>query len=109
MNQHVIRPLLPKATPLIRPDFRCTEIAKYMYYKTVPLKRGYYSYKVNFVLQKKWPKRDVFIGWSGLIRDVFIGWSGLIRDVFIGWSGLMGGVLWMEWPYKRCPLDGVAI
>ena len=49
------RPLPLKATltkgyPLIRPDFRCTEIVKY--YKIIPLLRGHISYKVTFSLQK---------------------------------------------------------
>jgi hypothetical protein len=41
-------PLPPKATPLIRPDFRYIEIVKY--YEIVPLKRGYPSYKAIFTL-----------------------------------------------------------
>jgi hypothetical protein len=45
-------PLPPKATPLIRTDFRCTVIVKY--YCIVPLKRGYPSYKTTLSLQKNW-------------------------------------------------------
>jgi hypothetical protein len=46
-------PLPPKATPLIRTDFRCTVIVKY--YCIVPLKRGYpfkkkYIYTCNMHL-----------------------------------------------------------
>jgi hypothetical protein len=41
----LIRPLPPKADPLIRPDFTCTEIVKY--YIIVPLKRDHPSYKAT--------------------------------------------------------------
>ena len=45
-----------ETTPLMRPDFRCTEIVKY--YLVVPLKRDHPSYH----LQKWWPnKRGVTI------------------------------------------------
>jgi hypothetical protein len=39
----IIRPLPPKAAPLIRSDFRCTEMVKY--YQIVSLKRGHLSQK----------------------------------------------------------------
>ena len=40
------KPLPPKATPFIRPDFRCTEIVKY--YLIVTFKRDQLSYKTIF-------------------------------------------------------------
>ena len=38
-SPHVIRPLPPKATLLIRPDFRCTEMVKY--YLIAPPMKGH--------------------------------------------------------------------
>ena len=40
-------------TPLMRPDFRCTERVKYLLIE--PLKKGHYSCKPTFSLQKGWP------------------------------------------------------
>ena len=45
----VIWPLPSKATPLIRPDFRCTEIVKY--YWLIPLKRGHPYFTTTISLQ----------------------------------------------------------
>ena len=49
----LISPLPPKATPLISPDLRCTEVIKY--YLIVPLKKDHPSCKATFSLQKVWP------------------------------------------------------
>ena len=47
-----IRPISPKATPLNRPYFRCTEIIKYNVLLRCTLKRGHPSYKATISFQK---------------------------------------------------------
>jgi len=42
----LIRPLLPNAIPFIKPDFRCTEIVKYI---------NKLSHRIAFSQQKVWP------------------------------------------------------
>ena len=49
-SPHLIRQLSPNAIPLIRPDFRCTEIVKYYLFN--PLKRDLSSCKATFPLEE---------------------------------------------------------
>ena len=49
-SPHLIRQLSPNAIPLIRPDFRCTEIVKFYLFK--PFKRDIPSCKATFPLEE---------------------------------------------------------
>ena len=76
-----------KTTPVIRPDFRCTEIVKY--YKIVPFKKVHLSCQVT--LQKQWPykkRTGVFITRSSLqtiyqVGQRLLGYSCVWTDVLI--------------------------
>jgi hypothetical protein len=76
-----------KTTPVIRPDFRCTEIVKY--HKIVPFKKVHHSCQVT--LQKQWPykkRTSVFRTRSSLqtiyqVGQRLLGYSCVWTDVLI--------------------------
>ena len=81
-----MRPFPPKATSLIRTDFRCTEIVKYYY--IVPLKRDHPSYKATPSTMKKFLIREV----ASHERDNVVVFYYL--SAFEIWPDKMGGLLW---------------
>jgi hypothetical protein len=65
----LIRPLPPKTTFLIGPDFSYKEVVKY--YSIVLFRRGPHTYKDTFSFQKGWPYK------RGTIVNVTIGFQNI--------------------------------